>query len=114
VGGLIAAAVATPPPPADTLPIPAAPEVVGIGVHWGPGLLPTRGQRSPFAVQGLAGGGVGVSKVHAVGQVYQRRQVADLAGTYGAVGADAAVGGGAGIMTMRHQHGVIIHLQSTQ
>jgi hypothetical protein len=38
----------------------------------------------------------------------------DFVGTYVAVGADAAVGGGAGILTMRNQHGVVINLQSVQ
>jgi hypothetical protein len=59
-------------------------------------------------------GGVGVSKVQAIGQVYYLGQVGDFAGTYVAVGADAAVGGGAGILTMRNQHGVVINLQSVQ
>lgn len=114
VVGLIATAVAKPPPPSGTLTITTTSVAVGIGVNWGTGLLTTRGQRYPFAVQGLEVGGVGVSKVQAVGQVYHLRQVADFAGTYVAVGADAAVGGGAGIMTMRNQHGVVINLQSTQ
>jgi hypothetical protein len=114
VVGLIATAVAKPPPPSGTLSITTTSVAVGLGVHWGTGVLTTRGQRYPFAIQGLEVGGVGVSKVQAVGQVYHLRQVADFAGTYVAVGANAAVGGGAGIMTMRNQHGVVINLQSTQ
>jgi len=64
----------------------------------------------PSRVSKSAGG----AEVQAVGQVYHLRQVADFAGTYVPVGADAAVGGEAGIMTMRNQHGVVINLQSTQ
>jgi len=112
--GLIATAGAKPPPPSGTLSITTTSIAVGIGVNWGAGILTTHGQRYPFAVQGLEVGGVGVSKVQAVGQVYHLRKVVDFAGTYVAVGADAAVGGGAGIMTMRNQHGVVINLQSTQ
>ena len=112
--GLIATAVAKPPPPSGTLAIATTSVAVGIGVHWGTGILTTHGQRYPFSVQGLEVGGVGVSKVQAVGQVYHLRTVDDFAGTYVAVGADAAVGGGAGLLTMRNQHGVVINLQSTQ
>jgi hypothetical protein len=87
---------------------------VGLGVNWGTGILTTRGQRYPFALQGLEVGGVGVAKVQATGQVYHLRQVADFAGTYVAVGADAAVVQGAGLLTMRNQQGVVINLQSRQ
>ena len=79
--------------------------------HWRSHHLP---QRYSFAVQGLEVGGVGVSKVQAVGQVYHLLKVEDVVGTYVAVGADAAVGGGAWILTMRNQHGVVINLQSVQ
>ena len=112
--GLMATAVAKPPTPSGTLTIATTSIAVGIGVNWGTGVLTTHGQRYSFTVQGLEVGGVGVSKVQAVGQVYNLRKVADFSGTYVAVGADAAVGGGAGILTMRNQHGVVVNLQSTQ
>jgi len=112
--GLMATAVAKPPTPSGTLTIATTSIAVGIGVNWGTGVLTTHGQRYAFTVQGLEVGGVGVSKVQAVGQVYNLRKVADFSGTYVAVGADAAVGGGAGILTMRNQHGVVVNLQSTQ
>jgi hypothetical protein len=112
--GLIATAVAKVPPPSGTLTIATTSVAVGIGVNWGTGVLTTNGQRYPFAVQGLEVGGVGVSKVQAVGQVYHLRKVEDFIGTYVAVRADAAVGGGAGILTMRNHHGVVINLQSVQ
>jgi hypothetical protein len=112
--GLVATAVAKGPRPSGTLSITTTSVAVGIGVHWGNGILTAQGQRYSFAIQGLEVGGVGVSKVRAVGQVYYLRQVGDFAGTYVAVGADAAVGGGAGILTMRNQHGVVINLQSVQ
>jgi hypothetical protein len=111
---LVATAVAKAPPPSGTLSIATTSIAVGIGVHWGHGVLTTHGQRYPFAVQGLEVGGLGVAKVQAVGQVYHLRQVGDFAGTYVAVGADTAVGGGAGVLTMRNQHGIVINLQSVQ
>jgi hypothetical protein len=112
--GLIATALARAPRPSGTLSIATTSIALGIGVNWGTGILTTYGQRYAFAVQGLEVGGVGVAKVRAVGQVYHLRKVGDFSGTYVAVGADAAVGGGAGILTMRNQHGVVINLQSTQ
>jgi hypothetical protein len=112
--GLVTTAVARGPAPSGTLSIATTSIAVGIGVHWGNGVLTTHGRRYSFAVQGLEVGGVGVSKVRAVGQVYHLRQPSDFAGTYVAVGADAALGGGAGVLTMRNQHGVVINLQSVQ
>jgi hypothetical protein len=112
--GLVTTAVAKGPRPSGTLSIATTSVAVGVGVHWGNGILTARGQRYPFAVQGLEVGGVGVSRVQAIGQVYHLGQVGDFAGTYVAVGADAAIGGGAGILTMRNQHGVVINLQSVQ
>ena len=112
--GLVATAIAKAPPPSGTLSIATTSIAVGIGVHWGKGVLTTYGGRYPFAVQGLEVGGIGVSRVQAVGQVYHLRRVEDFSGTYVAMAADAAVGGGAGLLTMRNQHGVVINLQSTQ
>jgi hypothetical protein len=112
--GLVAAAIAKAPPPSGTLSIATTSIAVGIGVHWGNGILTAYGQRYAFTVQGLEVGGIGVARVQAVGQVYHLRRVEDFAGTYVAMAADAAVGGGAGLLTMRNQHGVVINLQSTQ
>jgi len=112
--GSVTPATAKAPPPSGTLTISTTSIAVGIGVNWGTGILTTHGKRYPFALQGLEVGGLGVSKVRANGQVYHLRQVADFAGTYVAVGADAAVVQGAGLLTMRNQHGVVINLQSVQ
>jgi len=112
--GLMTTAVAKGPAPSGSLSIATTSIAVGIGVNWGNGTLTTRGKRYTFSVQGLEVGGVGVSKVEAVGEVYHLQHVADFAGTYVAAGADAAVGGGAGVLTMRNQHGVVINLHSVQ
>jgi hypothetical protein len=112
--GLVATVAAQAPPPSGTLSIATTSIAAGIGVNWGNGVLTTRGKRYTFALQGLEVGGVGVSKVRATGQVYHLGKVADFEGTYVAVGADAAVGPGAGLLTMRNEHGVVINLQSTQ
>src|SRR3989442_5524820 len=103
--GVVTRAPAKAPPPAGTLTIATTSVAVGLGVNWGTGVLTTRGQRYPFALQGLEVGGVGVAKVQATGQVYHLGRVADFAGTYVAVGAGAAVGEGAGLLTLRNPLG---------
>ena len=112
--GLVATTAATAPRPSGTLSISTTSIAVGIGVNWGQGVLTTRGKRYTFELQGLEVGAVGMSKVQATGQVYHLGKVADFEGTYVAVGADAAVGGGAGLLTMRNQNGVVVNLQSVQ
>ena len=112
--GSVTAATAKAPPPSGTLTISTTSIAAGIGVNWGTGTLTTHGKRYLFALQGLEVGGLGISKVQATGQVYHLRQVADFGGTYVAMGADAAVVQGAGLLTMRNQHGVVINLQSMQ
>jgi hypothetical protein len=100
--------------PSGTVSIATTSIAVGIGVNWGDGVLSTGGKRYSFEVQGLEVGAVGVSNVQASGQVYHLRQVGNFEGTYVAVTGDAALGVGAGVLTMRNQHGVVINLQSTQ
>ncbi len=112
--GLGATAAAKVPPPSGTLSISTTSIAAGIGVNWGSGVLITHGKRYRFDLQGLEVGSVGVSRVQAKGQVYHLSKVADFAGTYAALGADAAVGYGAGLLTMRNQHGVVINLQAVQ
>jgi hypothetical protein len=112
--GLGVTAAAKAPLPSGTLSISTTSIAAGIGVNWGSGVLITHGKRYRFDLQGLEVGGVGVSRVQAKGQVYHLSKVADFTGTYAAVGADAAVGYGAGLLTMRNQNGVVINLQAVQ
>jgi hypothetical protein len=112
--GVVAVAADKPPPPSGTLSIATTSIAVGIGVNWGTGTLTTGGKRYRFDLKGLEIGGIGVSKVQAKGQVYNLKKVADFAGNYVAATGDAAVGVGAGLLTMRNEHGVVVNIQSTQ
>lgn len=112
--GLGTGGAARVPRPAGTVAIATTAVAVGIGVNWGDGTLTTKGKRYTFQVKGLEVGAVGVSNVQAIGKVYHLGKVAHFAGNYVAVKADAALGGGAGVLTMRNQHGVVINLQSVQ
>ena len=112
--GLVATVTAQAPPASGTLSISTTSIAVGIGAKWGDGTLTMQGKRYRFTVQGLEVGAVGVSKVQATGKVYHLGKVADFEGTYVAAEGGAAVGAGAGVLTMRNQHGVVIDLQSVQ
>jgi hypothetical protein len=112
--GLVATVTAQAPPPSGTLSISTTSIAVGVGANWGDGTLTTQGKRYRFTVQGLEVGAVGVSKVQATGKVYHLGKVADFEGTYVAAEGGATVGAGAGVLTMRNQHGVVIDLQSVQ
>jgi hypothetical protein len=85
----------------------------GIGVSWGDGKLTFKGKEYPFTIDGLSVVDWGISRVSAVGDVYNLTDVSKFAGTYLAAEAGFTLAGGAGGMTMRNSEGVIINLRST-
>lgn len=87
---------------------------IGIGVSWGDGTLSYQGKSHPFSVRGLSVADVGVSKVSARGKVFHIGKLENFAGTYAAVQAGVAVGGGMSAVALRNQHGVVLELTSTQ
>ena len=98
--------------PDATLELSQGSVAAGIGFSWGGGTLTYRGKRYPVSVDGLSVGSVGVARASASGGVYNLKKLDDFNGTYTAVGAGAAVGGGASIATMQNQNGVRITLRS--
>jgi Envelope integrity protein A len=86
---------------------------VGIGVSWGEGVLTYQGKAHPFTVDGLSVVDLGITKASATGNVYNLKQLSDFSGNYVAAQAGAAIGGGAGAVTMRNQHGVVMELTGT-
>jgi len=98
--------------PAATLELNQGSVAAGIGFSWGGGTLTYRGKRYPVSVDGLSVGSVGISRANASGSVYNLKKLEDFNGTYTAVGAGAAVGGGASISTMQNQNGVRVTLRS--
>ena len=86
---------------------------VGIGYSWGKGTLTYKGKKYPVKVEGLSVGEVGVNRATAVGRIYNLKQLGDFDGNYVAGGAEATVGGGAGISAMKNQNGVTVELKST-
>lgn len=86
---------------------------VGIGYSWGGGTLRWRGKVVKFKVDGLTVQQIGASESEATGYVYGLKQLSDFPGTYTAIAADAALGGGKGITSMRNANGVRITLRFT-
>jgi hypothetical protein len=65
-------------------------------------------------VAGLtAGTTAGATSITASGSVYNLTKLEHFDGNYTAVGTGATVGGGAGVVTMRNQNGVVIDGVST-
>ncbi len=87
---------------------------LGIGVTWGDGELTWEGKTYKFDVNGLSVVDLGVSSVTAVGTVHHLLALSDFEGTYVAVQAGAALGGGVSGTAMRNENNVIINLNATQ
>jgi hypothetical protein len=86
----------------------------GIGYSWGSGTLTYKGVKYPITVSGLsAGATAGATTITASGSVYNLSKLADFDGNYTSVGTGATVGGGAGVVTMKNQNGVVIDSVST-
>jgi hypothetical protein len=86
----------------------------GLGASWGNGWMIFQGQQYPISVQGLSVGAVGISKVNAVGNVYNLNNPSDLAGTYVGVSGGIAIAGGVKGTTVQNGNGVVIDLTATQ
>jgi hypothetical protein len=85
---------------------------LGLGISWGEGTLSMEGETFDFAVKGLGLGDLGYAQINAFGDVSNLENATDIAGTYVAVEAGAAGGSGAGVMSMRNEHGVVITMKS--
>lgn len=99
--------------PDAKLSIKATSAAAGIGATWGSGTVTYKGKAHPVRIRGIEIGGVGVANIDASGEVYHLTNIADIAGTYAAVGGAAAAGeAGAGHSLMRNDKGVVIDLAS--
>lgn len=110
---MVASAVAAQDKPSGKVWVESKSVAVGIGVSWGDGKLTYQGKEYPFSVNGLSVVDLGVAKVTANGEVFNLKKLADFSGNYVAGEAGAAVGGGAGAVTMKNQHGVVMKLTGT-
>jgi hypothetical protein len=73
-----------------------------------------QGKEYRFIVQGLNVAAAGFAKIHAVGDVYNLENAADLAGKYVAVSAGLSLAKGVAGLSLRNNNGVVINLRSAQ
>lgn len=86
-----------------------------VGASGGSGTLTFRGRRYPISVGGLSAGLVfGGSQTTLVGRVHNIRRASDVTGVYGAVGAGAAIGVGARVISLRNDKGALLQLEGRQ
>ena len=85
-----------------------------VGGSWGKGVLSYNGVDYEFKIKGLKLGTIGISKVSAVGDVYNMTDLSQFSGTYIAGQAGVAIAGGVGGTVLQNQNKVHIKLTSTQ
>jgi hypothetical protein len=81
--------------------------------NFGKGTLKFKGSEFDFKVSGIKVGGMGVSKISAVGEVYDLNDLSQFPGTYVAGEYGITLGGGMGGMVLKNENGVYMHLKST-
>jgi hypothetical protein len=84
------------------------------GAGGGDGTLNFQGRTYPLKIGGLSAGTIGVSSVDVVGTARNLRSAADIAGVYSAIGAGAAVAGGASSARLQNAKGVVLDVRGTQ
>jgi hypothetical protein len=85
------------------------------GVGAGRGVLTFRGHNYPFKVSGASlGATIGASITKFVGRAINMRGAGDIAGTYAAMGAGGALGGGVGGVQLENGSGVILQLHGVK
>lgn len=85
-----------------------------VGVGGGSGTLHFNGRNYRLNVSGIGVGTIGVASADMVGQVYNLRSPADIAGTYTAVSGSIAVAGGGKTARLQNANGVVMELRGTQ
>jgi hypothetical protein len=85
---------------------------IGSG-NLGGGTLHYAGKNYPFTVGGLGIGGIGISKMEAVGTVYDMKRLADFPGAYVQGRYGFAVGeAGNGELWLKNANGVVLKLRT--
>jgi hypothetical protein len=133
-------AEAPPPPPAAPAPAPAAPAAQPeapvetaavaqpatidleiykagfiVGVSGGKGTLHFQGRSHPLTIGGVSlGATAGLSKAELVGDVENLHRLADIEGTYSAMQAGLALGGGEKIAQLENSKGVVLKVRGKQ
>jgi hypothetical protein len=86
-----------------------------LGGSGGRGTLIFHGRRYPLSIGGLSGGlEFGASETNFVGTVNNIFSPSDVVGVYGAAGAGAALGVGAGVIVLKNEKGAVLSLHGQQ
>ena len=107
-----AALAQSPSTPAARVSIETTSIAAGFGFSWGHGILRLKGENFHFSLDGMTLMDFGISKASAAGEVYNLIDLDEFDGTYFATEASFALGGGVGGLSLRNQHGVVMHLSS--
>ena len=100
--------------PSGTIVIDQTQVMLLVGGSQGGGTLKFDGQSHSFKVSGLKLGGIGVQKIHLVGDVYDLNKVEDLAGDYVSWQAGITAGVGKNVLAMENKNGVKLRLKSSK
>jgi len=109
---LLAAGLGISPSIADTGLIRAVTQGGSItGVGGGTGTLAFRGRHCPLQIKGMSfGATIGASTTDLRGHAYHLQPPTDIEGTYSAIGAGAALAGGASGVRLQNAKGVVLEL----
>jgi hypothetical protein len=83
-----------------------------LSASGGSGTLIFNGRKYSFRIGSLGVGGFGVSKVTAVGDVYNLKRIEDFPGGYFQARAGYAAGDGKGRLWLENTHGVVLKLRA--
>ncbi|WP_243310291.1 hypothetical protein [Fundidesulfovibrio agrisoli] len=83
-----------------------------LSASGGNGMLTFKGRKHVFKVGSLGVGGFGVSKVSAVGEVYNLKKLEDFPGAYFQARAGYAAGDGKGVLWLENSNGVVLKLRT--
>ncbi len=100
--------------PSGTIVIDQTQVMLLVGGSSGGGTLLLDGQSHSFKVSGLKLGGVGIQKLHLVGDVYNLNNAQDLAGDYVSWQAGITAGVGKNVLAMENKKGVKLRLRSSK
>lgn len=86
-----------------------------VGGSGGSGTLTYKGKSHRLSIGGVSlGATIGVTKAELIGEVYNLKNVSDIAGTYTAAQAGFAVAGGQKVADLRNTKGVQIKVRGKQ
>jgi hypothetical protein len=84
------------------------------GVGGGTGTLNFKGRSYPLSLGGISAGTIGVAQADLRGRALNMRRPEDIVGTYTAIGAGAALAGGAKGARLQNSNGVILEVSGAQ